>query len=294
MMPAATATATATAVVELRNLVCAVDGRRLLAIDHLQIMPGERVAVLGPNGAGKSTLLRVIGGMLRPQQGSVRVLGRDLHGHLAPHALRALRQEVGQVMQGLHLVPRLSALENVLIGCLGRIGGWRSWVRYYPAHEVANANLALQEVGLLARATVPAHRLSGGERQKVAIARLLMQRTRLMLADEPTAALDPAAAIDVCHLLAKAAAGTALISVVHNPALLPVLAQRVIGIKHGVLVFDVPVAAVNDALLSDLYRSDARDGAPSQGARHASAGEQTQAPLQEPLQEPLQQHRLVG
>jgi phosphonate transport system ATP-binding protein len=284
----------ATAVVELRNLICAVDGRRLLAIDHLQIMPGERVAVLGPNGAGKSTLLRVIGGMLRPQQGIVRVLGRDLHGDLAPHALRVLRQEVGQVMQGLHLVPRLSALENVLIGCLGRISGWRSWVRYYPVHEVVNANLALQEVGLLARAAVPAHRLSGGERQKVAIARLLMQRTRLILADEPTAALDPAAAIDVCHLLVKAAVGTAsggalgtaLISVVHNPALLPVLAQRVIGIKHGVLVFDVPVAAVNDALLTDLYRSDARDGAPSHGARHASAEEQ--------FQEPLQQHRLVG
>ncbi len=251
-------------VVELNGVVCSAEQRALLEIGHLRIVAGERIAILGHNGAGKTTLLRVIGALLPVQHGQVQVLGRELHAglgphELGPHELRALRQEVGQVMQGLHLVARLSALENVLIGCLSRLNGWRSIVRYYPAHEIAAANKALNEVGMLPRAQVRADRLSGGERQKVAIARLLMQGPRLILADEPTAALDPAAAADVCQLLAKAAQGATLISVVHTPALLPVLADRVIGLKHGTLLFDLPLAEVDDERLIKLYRPDGKD-----------------------------------
>ncbi|MGB8149132.1 MAG: ATP-binding cassette domain-containing protein, partial [Azonexus sp.] len=98
---------------------------------------------------------------------------------------------------------------------------------------------------------------SGGERQKVAIARLLMQGPRLILADEPTAALDPAAAAEVCHLLRKAAAEATLITVVHNPSLLPLLADRVIGLRQGRIAFDLPIAAVDDEKLVNLYRPDA-------------------------------------
>jgi phosphonate transport system ATP-binding protein len=245
--------------VELSGVVCSAERRTLLEIGSLRIMAGERIAILGHNGAGKTTLLRIIGGLMQVQHGNVRVLGRELHGRLSPDALRALRQEVGQVMQGLHLVARLSAVENVLIGCLGRIKGWRSIVRYYPPNEIANAHTALKEVGMLSRANIRADRLSGGERQKVAIARLLMQRPRLILADEPTAALDPAAAADVCQLLAKAAIGATLISVVHTPALLPVLADRVIGLKHGALLFDLPLAEVDDGRLIKLYRPDGKE-----------------------------------
>jgi phosphonate transport system ATP-binding protein len=167
-----------------------------------------------------------------------------------------LRQEVGQVLQGLHLVARLSALENVLIGSLGRVTGWRSWTRCYPPPEVASAETSLHAVGLLAHARTRADRLSGGEKQKVAIARLLMQRPRLILADEPTAALDPSAAAEVCHLLVKAARQATLITVVHNPALLPLLAERVIGLRHGRIAFDLPLARVSDQELGDLYRPD--------------------------------------
>ncbi|MEO8006887.1 MAG: ATP-binding cassette domain-containing protein [Betaproteobacteria bacterium] len=247
---------TAKTVIELRGVVCTINDRPILQIDHLAILEEERVAVVGSNGAGKSTLLRLIGGLVEPKTGTVQVLGRNLDTPLQPNALRLLRRDVGQIMQGLHLVPRLSCIENVLIGCLGRVRGWRSWARCYAPQDVETAKAALKAVGMLARSDTRADRLSGGERQKVAIARLLMQRPRLILADEPTAALDPAAAADVCHLLAKAAAGVTLISVVHNPSLLAVLADRVIGLKHGVIAFDLPVSEVSDDRLVRLYRPD--------------------------------------
>ena len=241
--------------IAMDSLVCAAGGRTLLEIAELRVQPGERVGIVGPNGAGKSTLLRALTGFMPPTQGRVEVLGHSLHSAMAPADLRALRLEVGQVLQGLHLVGRVSVLDNVLMGALGRITGWRRWSRHFTATEHAQASAALQAVGLRARATARADQLSGGERQKVALARLLVQQPRLILADEPTAALDPAAALDVCQLLAQAAQGATLITVVHNPALLKGLADRVIGLRAGHIAFDLPVAEVNDALLAELYRA---------------------------------------
>ena len=246
----------------LQSVLCAAAGRALLEIDQLSIADGERIAIVGHNGAGKSTLLRLLSGFLPPIHGQVTVLGHDLSRPLPAHQLQNLRLEIGQVMQGLHLVSRLSARDNVLIGSLGRVTGWRSWTRCFPAPEVARAEAALHAVGLLPRAQTRADRLSGGERQKVAIARLLMQGPRLILADEPTAALDPSAAAEVCHLLREAAAKATLISVVHHPTLLPLLADRVIGLKQGRIAFDLPIAAVDDEKLVNLYRPETAKRAP--------------------------------
>ena len=108
-------------------------------------------------------------------------------------------------------------------------------------------------VGLAHRARTRSDRLSGGERQKLAIARMLMQRPTLILADEATASLDPQAAAEVCQLLAQAATGATLVSVVHNPALIPLLAHRVVGLKLGQVVFDLPVDQLTEARLDALY-----------------------------------------
>ena len=143
-------TTIATGCLTLESVFCAAQGRTLLAIDRLTVAHGERVAIVGHNGAGKSTLLRLVSGFLPPVSGQVEVLGRTLDRPLPARALRALRVEVGQVMQGLHLVSRLSARENVLVGSLGRITGWRSWTRCFPLHEMARAEAALRAVGLLA------------------------------------------------------------------------------------------------------------------------------------------------
>ncbi|MBA3774420.1 MAG: ATP-binding cassette domain-containing protein, partial [Ramlibacter sp.] len=153
------------------------DGRTLLHVPRLEVRPGERVAIVGSNGAGKSTLLRLLAGLIDATSGEVRVLGRP--------AQDLARHEVGLLMQGLHLVPRLSARENVLIGALARLHGtdaWRSWLRLYPAVLVREADLALAALALGGRADTRADRLSGGERQKVALARLQLQRPRLVLA----------------------------------------------------------------------------------------------------------------
>ncbi len=239
--------------IHIRKLAVKAGARTLLRLDELHIGAGERVAIVGHNGAGKSTLLRVLGGLLVPTEGSVSVLGRPLQEPVSDAALRAWRSEVGQVMQGLHMVSRLSARENVLIGALGRLSGWRSWSRLYPATLVAEADEALALVGLQGRGDTRTDRLSGGERQKLSIARLRLQRPRLILADEPTANLDPAAAADACRWLGNIAGGATLITVVHQPALLPLLADRVIGLRDGALAFDLPIAHVVAERLQALY-----------------------------------------
>lgn len=120
-------------VVRINDLAVEADGRVLLQLPRLQIAAGERVAIVGANGAGKSTLLRVLGGFVRPARGEVEVLGRQLDT-LDRAGWRRLRFETGQLLQGLHLVPRLTARENVPIGALARPGlpAWRSWARCFP------------------------------------------------------------------------------------------------------------------------------------------------------------------
>ena len=264
------------AVIILEGVRCPTGGPMSLEVENLQVQPGERVAVVGHNGAGKSTLLRLLSGFMRPVAGRVVVLNRSLHTPQTSQGMRSLRREVGQIMQDLHPVERLTVLENVLIGCLGRTRGWRGWTRCYPKGEVEAAEIALRSVGLLKLAGTRTDALSGGERQKVALARLLMQRPRLILADEPTAALDPVGAREVCQLLVKASAGITVISVVHNPALLPLLAERVIGMKHGRIDFDLPIAEVNASCLDALYSRQDH----SQGNDARPRGQQTAISLQ--------------
>ena len=256
----------------LEGVRCPTGGPMCLEVERLEIKPGERVAVVGHNGAGNSTLLRLISGFVGPAAGRVVVLDRSLDAPLPAHGMRALRREVGQIMQDLHPVERLTVLENVLIGCLGRTRGWRGWTRCYPQGEIEAARSALKSVGLLMRAGTRADALSGGERQKVALARLLMQRPRVILADEPTAALDPVASREVCQLLVEASAGATLVCVVHNPALLPLLANRVIGMKNGGIDFDLPIAAVNANRLNALYSQSKTPARDTDASQVAAAG----------------------
>lgn len=257
-----------TPAIHLDHVQVTAADRILLDVPRLVVGTGERVAIVGPNGAGKSTLLKAIGGLLPAHRGRMVVLGRSVgpdtperahaQGQTGRRDRRALRRETGLLMQGLHLVPRLSARENVLIGALGRLQGAdavRSWCRWYPMNLVAEADAALAALGLADRAGTRADRMSGGERQKVALARLQLQRPRLVLADEPTSALDPAATREVCKALLAVAAepGRTLLTVVHDLELLPMLATRVIGIAEGRIRWDRPLAEVTQPVLQALY-----------------------------------------
>lgn len=256
------------AAVCLKDVQVVVGNRVLLDVPRLAIEPGERVAVVGPNGAGKSTLLKVIGALVEAHQGRVEALGRSLGPGDGAADRRALRRDTGLLMQGLHMVPRLSARENVLIGALARLRGAqavRSWCRWYPQDLIAEADAALAALGLGDRGDTRADRLSGGERQKVALARLQLQRPRLLLADEPTSALDPAATREVCQALCAVAAGPGrtLLSVVHDLELLPMLATRVIGMADGRVRWDRPLGEVTPSLLQALYERHAADVTPA-------------------------------
>jgi phosphonate transport system ATP-binding protein len=240
--------------VQAQGLQVSAGAHVLLRGLDLQIAPGEQVALVGHNGAGKSSLLRALSGFGQVSQGRLQVLGTDLSQARSAPALRALRCQVAQVHQGLHLVSRLSALDNVLIGGAGRFTSPRSWWRRWPAAERDAALAALARVGLAHLGAQRCDQLSGGERQKVAIARALHQHAPLLLADEPTASLDAQAADDVTALLASVARerGATLVCVLHDLDLVPKLAQRAIALRRGSVVADLVVDAGTPARLRAL------------------------------------------
>ena len=244
------------AVIEARSLQVSVGGHVLLRDVGISVAAGERVAVVGHNGAGKSSLLRALTGFNAVTGGSLRVLGAELSGLQTAPALRALRRRVAMVHQGLHLVGRLSALDNVLIGGAGRQASALTWLRRWPAEERRAAQAALSRVGLGWAAGRRTDSLSGGERQKVAIARALHQQPSLLLADEPTASLDAGAADEVSKLLVEVATerGATLVCVVHDLDLLPRLADRAIALRHGVVVADVVVTPHTPQQLRGLLK----------------------------------------
>jgi putative ABC transport system ATP-binding protein len=182
--------------------------RGLDAVD-LRVDPGDFVAIQGPSGSGKSTLLLALGGMLRPTSGRVFVADEDVYA-LPPSRRDALRaRTVGFVFQLFHLLPYLTARENVLAGLVGIAR------RDTPPAAV---DTLLQRLGLAHRRDQPAHRLSAGERQRVALARALVKQPRLLLADEPTGNLDPENAAAVCeHFAEFHRAGGTVVVVTHGP-----------------------------------------------------------------------------
>jgi putative ABC transport system ATP-binding protein len=194
----------------------------------LTVAPGELVAVMGPSGAGKSTLLHLAGGLDRPSGGTIRVAGTDL-GHLSRAGLAALRRRrVGYVFQELNLITALTAVENVALP--RELDG----VRARTARGEALA--ALELVGLAALAGTFPDQLSGGEQQRVAIARALVGQRPLLLADEPTGALDTLAGEAILALLrARCDAGVAALLVTHEPRYAG-YADRVVFLTDGRVV----------------------------------------------------------
>lgn len=249
--------------IALNGITVTLAGSLVLDAIDLVAAEGERIAIVGNNGAGKTTLLKVLAGSVNPARGTISVLGQDLRAPLPSPALRRLQRQIGQVFQTLQLVPRLTVLENVLIGCLPRNRTMHSWARIFPLAEVERAEAALHAVGLEGRNHVRADRLSGGERQKTAIARMLVQQPRLMLVDEPTSALDPIASSRIAAMLSLFAEkeGITMVTVVHDPAMLCLVADRVVGLRENRIAFDLPTTGVTRELLDGFYGDEKLDDA---------------------------------
>ncbi|MFR9806026.1 phosphonate ABC transporter ATP-binding protein [Pseudonocardia sp. RS010] len=230
------------------------DGTHALHDVALTVSPGEIVAVLGPSGAGKSTLMRCLAGLHTPTAGTVRHDDADLtrlRGRARRHALA----RCGLVFQEFELVGPATVLSNVLIGRLVHQPPLVSLLHLVRRSDREIAVRALLRVGLEPQLRKRADSLSGGQRQRVAIARALAQRPDVLLADEPVANLDPRTAAAVVDQIVALAREENLATVLnlHDTALATRIADRIVGLRDGRLVFDRPVQAVDAALLDELY-----------------------------------------
>lgn len=220
----------------------------------LELAPGSRIALAGPSGSGKTTLLRLLAGSLRPTAGSVEADGRSLSA-MSPRQLRDHRRRCGIVTQGSALVRQTSVHSNVIAGRLAQWPWWKALAAtVFPLEKAETATL-LASVGLADRQWDIAGTLSGGQQQRVAIARALAASPSLILADEPTAALDPTTARQIADLLLEHAQRRAatLVFSTHWLSLVQPHCDRVIGLKDGRVLIDAPAADVSDADLDELY-----------------------------------------
>jgi len=200
----------------------------------LDIGHGERIALLGASGSGKSTLLMVLGGLERAERGAVHVLGQDL-GHLNEDALAIFRgRNLGIVFQSFHLIPTMTALENVAVPL--ELAGARD--------AFTRAEDELKVVGLGHRLRHYPAQMSGGEQQRVALARALAPRPQVLLADEPTGNLDEATGGQIADLIFRSAEerGATLVLVTHDPAL-AARCDRTLRMRSGELVSELAEAA---------------------------------------------------
>jgi len=241
------------------------NGQRALRNVSLNLAGGERVAVIGPSGAGKTTLVRLLGTSLRPSEGQVLVADAD-PWQAGARALRRLRARIGVIHQSPPIPPRLRVVTAVLAGRLGTWPAWKALASLLVPGDAAGAREALARLDLGDRVFDRCDRLSGGQLQRVGIARVLYQQPAFILADEPVSALDPALAdLSVGALVAESESrGATLLASLHAVDLALKWFPRLVGMKAGEIVFDRPTAAVTTAMLHDLYATEGR-ALPQQG-----------------------------
>jgi phosphonate transport system ATP-binding protein len=229
----------------------------------LEIMPGEMVALIGASGSGKSTLLRHLAGLVAgDHDGTGRV---EVNGHVVQENgkvardIRATRASVGFVFQQFNLVGRLPVITNVMAGMLTRLPLWRSLPRWFLASEYSQGLDALARVGMLERAAQRASTLSGGQQQRAAIARTLVQKARVVLADEPIASLDPESSRRVMEILAtiNREDGCTVVVSLHQVNVATRYCPRTVALRKGQVVFDGPSERLTPALLRELYGAEA-------------------------------------
>ena len=220
----------------------------------LAVAPGEFVVILGRSGAGKTTLLRTINRLVEPSAGRVRVAGRDVTG-AAPAALRETRRRIGMIFQQFNLVRRASVLENVLAGRLGYVAPLPSLAGRFPHADRERALACLAQVGLGHLAHRRADTLSGGEQQRVAIARALAQSPDVILADEPTASLDPQLTGSIMDALRRINEehGITLVVSQHQLETALAYARRIVGMRRGRVIFDGPPGDVTPDVVQAIY-----------------------------------------
>ena len=258
-----------------------------LALDNvsLEVPRGQLLSLIGLSGSGKSTLMRHLNGLHKPTAGTVRVMGVEVSS-TSNRQLRSVRRNVGFVFQQFGLVGRATCLENVLSGALGRLKGPRYGVWSYPRDLRRQAFDHLDRVGLAPQAYQRADTLSGGQMQRVAIARTLMQQPQLLLADEPVASLDPESSAQVLELLLRVAMEEKMTVIVtlHQVELALGWAHRIVGLRDGQVVLDRDARGLSQGDVMEVYQRVDRENAVVAGVK----------PAAQPDAQPKQSQRVQG
>ncbi len=248
--------------IEVRHICKTLPGgRRVLDDLSFTVRKGEFVGVLGASGAGKTLTLRCLNGLLKPDSGSILIAlpggGVEDICKVPSRKLRQIRQRIGVVFQGYHLVKRLTVLENVLVGRLGQISTFRSLIYGFKDKEAEEAVAALEKVKVAHLAGARVSSLSGGEMQRVAIARAIFQNPHLLLADEPISNLDPSNAKVIMRLIRPLCEEMPVIGVFHQPEMTAKYCTRIIAIKEGRIVYDGQPVLTQEQLI-DIYGEELR------------------------------------
>jgi phosphonate transport system ATP-binding protein len=216
--------------------------RPILKGVDVQAEAGRITMIVGVSGGGKTTLLKLVKGILRPDRGTISVLGARPAARIGGGGLDP---RVAYIPQQLGLVRSLTALDNVLVGGLSRVGTLRSLVKAFPSAYVQEARDTLDALGIAHKADDKVYGLSGGERQRVAIARALMQQPRLILADEFVSQLDPATTVEMMEIMRGIAErGVTLVMTTHEMGIVDRYAARVVLLRDGEKVLDAPAREV--------------------------------------------------
>ena len=218
----------------------------------LSVPRGKATMIMGPSGSGKTTLMKVLAGILCPQRGRLEALSQEV----GKRTRRSLYSLIGYIPQQLGLVRNLTSLENVLMGALGRCGHGKVMLGLFPRHEIEQAQAALDLMGISDKSSEKVFRLSGGQRQRVAIARTLLQRPRVVLADELVSDLDLALASEILRLMHEAAEREQMTFLVnmHETQLVREFADHVLILDHGQIVRRFPTDGPQERLPSEVLQ----------------------------------------
>lgn len=242
-------------VIELRNVSKLYsNGTKGLNRINLTFAKGEFIVIVGLSGAGKSTLLRSINRLHDISEGDILVDGQSITKAKGKQ-LRLIRRNIGMIFQSFNLVKRSSVLRNVLAGRVGYHSTIRTLTGRFPEQDMNLAFEALDRVNIVEKAYSRADELSGGQQQRVAIARVLAQEAKIILADEPVASLDPLTTKQVMDDLKKINLELGITTIVnlHYVDLARQYATRIVGLRGGQVVFDGPVAEATDEIFAEIY-----------------------------------------
>ncbi|WP_174848359.1 phosphonate ABC transporter ATP-binding protein [Yersinia artesiana] len=257
---------------ESRKKVLAVKGlvkayksqHRVLDDINFELHAGEFVAIIGRSGAGKSTLLHILNGTIPSSAGEI--INYHDNGEtqniatLTAKQMRKWRAKCGMIFQDFCLVPRLDVMTNVLLGRLSYTSTLKSFFKIFADQDRARAIELLQWLNMLPYALQRAENLSGGQMQRVAICRAMMQNPKILLADEPVASLDPKNTTRIMNTLQKISEDDIAVVVnLHSVDLVKEYCTRVIGIAHGRIIFDGHPSMLNDTIIQDIYSDESTE-----------------------------------